>query len=87
LVSDQLRQVGALNNFHDNIKIPVLNEGLVELNNVGVLELLVDLDLPELFVDLLAGHLWNLESFESILVVTFLGQVDATECPLTDLLY
>ena len=52
-----------------------------------MLELLVDLDLPKLFVDLVAGHLWDLKSFESVLVVTFLGQVDTAKCPLPDLLY
>ncbi len=60
LVPDELRQVGALDDFHDDVKVAVLDEGLVELDDVGVFELFVDFDFSELLVYLLAGHLWDL---------------------------
>ncbi len=63
LVPDKLRQVGAFDDFHDDVKVAVLDEGLVELDDVGVFELFVDFDLSELLVYLLAGHLRDLQSF------------------------
>ena len=51
-----------------------------------MLELLVDLDLAELLVDLLAGHLGDLEAFQGVLVVTFFCKVDTPEGSLADFL-
>ena len=49
-------------------------------------ELLVDLDLAELLVDLLAGHLGDLEAFEGVLVVALFGQIDTAKGTLADFL-
>jgi hypothetical protein len=86
LIPDQLRQIRPFHHLHDNIKIPVLNKGLIELDDIGVLELLVNLDLAELLVDLLTGHLGDLEAFQSVLVVTFFCKVDTPEGSLADFL-
>jgi len=79
LVSDKLREIRSLDYLHDDVKIILLDKGFVKLDNVRMLEFFINFDLSELFVDLVAGHLRDLNSFESIFVVSFLGQVNATK--------
>jgi hypothetical protein len=87
LVSDEFRKVGPLYDLHNDIEVAVLYKGLVELDDIGVLELLVDLDLPELFIDFVAGHLGDLQTLEGVLVVALLGEVDTPEGALADLFH
>lgn len=84
MIPDEFRQVGALDDFHDDVKVTLFDEGLVELDDVGVFELFVDLDLSELLVDLLTGHLGDLQALQGVLVVALFGQVHAAKCPLAD---
>lgn len=86
LIPNQLGQIGPFHHLHDNIQVPLLNKGLIELDDVGMFELLVDLDLAELLVDLLAGHLGDLEAFEGVLVVALFGQIDTAKGTLADFL-
>lgn len=47
-----------------------------------MLKFFINFDLSELFVDLVAGHLRDLDSFEGIFVVALLSKVNATKSAL-----
>ena len=92
LVFDEFGQVTALDDFHHNVEVVVFHKGLVELDDIGVLQLLVDFHLSEVVIQLLVfllallPELLQVEPLKCVLVDSLLREVNIPECPLPQFL-
>lgn len=85
LIANQLRKVCSFYNFHNNIKIVFFNKRLIKFDYIRVFEFFIYLHFSELLMNLLTRHLRNLNSFQSILIITFFGKVNTSESTLANL--